>query len=165
VKAGTARSRQSVTDSLFRLGGHSGAPERFPALGAARLGPGNASAHPLDNHAALELGKHAHHLKHRLAGGRRGVDALLMQEQLDAEAVQLGEEAAEVLQRTAETIDRPSHDNIEPAARGILVHGVESCTWPQTRTGTRQERAAKKRSEIASRAARKWWEQVGLLGV
>jgi hypothetical protein len=29
--------------------------------------------------AALELGKDAHHLKHRLAGRRRGVEALLMQ--------------------------------------------------------------------------------------
>jgi hypothetical protein len=26
--------------------------------------PGHASAHPLENHAALELGKHAHHLEH-----------------------------------------------------------------------------------------------------
>ena len=32
------------------------------------------------------------------ASRRRGVDALLMQEQVDAQAVQLGEEAAEVLQ-------------------------------------------------------------------
>ena len=32
------------------------------------------------NHGALELGKYAHHLKHRLAGRRRGVDPLLAQE-------------------------------------------------------------------------------------
>jgi hypothetical protein len=79
MEAGASRSRQSLTDSLFGLGWHAGSPESFAALGAARLGPGNASAHPLDNHAALELGKHAHHLKHGLAGGRRGVDALLME--------------------------------------------------------------------------------------
>jgi hypothetical protein len=42
VKAGTVRSRQSVTDSLFRLGCHSGPPEGFPALGAARLGHATA---------------------------------------------------------------------------------------------------------------------------
>jgi hypothetical protein len=34
------------------------------------------------NHRALELGKHAHHLKHRLAGRRRGVEALLVQEKV-----------------------------------------------------------------------------------
>jgi hypothetical protein len=72
------RRRQSLTDSPFSQGGHSGAPERLPALGAACLGSGNPSAHTLHDHAALELGKHAHHLKHRLAGRRRGVDALLM---------------------------------------------------------------------------------------
>jgi hypothetical protein len=42
------------------------------------LAPGHASANPLDNHPALELGKDAHHLKHGLAGRRRGVDAPLM---------------------------------------------------------------------------------------
>ena len=35
-------------------------------------------------------------------------DALLMQEQVDAKAVQLGQEAAEILQRTTELIDRPT---------------------------------------------------------
>jgi hypothetical protein len=78
VKAGTARSRQSITDSLFHLGGHSGTAEGFAALGARRLGSGNASAHALDNHAALELGKHAHHLEHGFAGRCGGVDALVM---------------------------------------------------------------------------------------
>ena len=76
VEAWPPRSRQSVTDSLFHLGDCARPPEGFPALGAARLGPSNASAHALDNHAAFELGKHAHHLKHGLAGRRRGVDAI-----------------------------------------------------------------------------------------
>ena len=85
MKSRPPRSRQGVADSLFRLGRHSGAAEGFAALGAARLGPGNTSAHPLDDHAAFELGKHANHLKHGLAGGRRGVDALLMQGKVDPE--------------------------------------------------------------------------------
>ena len=93
MEAGASRSRQRLTDSLFHLGTSAGPAEGFSAFGAARLGPGNASTHPLDNHAALELGKHAHHLEHGLAGGRRGVDALLMQRQVDAERMQLGEEA------------------------------------------------------------------------
>ena len=49
VEAGPPRSCQSVTDSLFGLGWHSGAPESFAALGAARLCPGNAGAHPLND--------------------------------------------------------------------------------------------------------------------
>jgi hypothetical protein len=58
-------------------------PERHGNEGAAAvlatgLGPSNAGIHPLADHCALELGEHAHHLEHRLAGRRRGVDALLM---------------------------------------------------------------------------------------
>jgi hypothetical protein len=78
METGASRSRQSVTDSLFDLGGRAGAAKGFAALGAARLGPGNASTHAFHDHAAFELGKHTHHLEHGLAGRRRGVDALLM---------------------------------------------------------------------------------------
>jgi len=53
---------------------------------------------PFLNNRALELGKYAEHLKHRLAGRRRGVEALLVQVQLDPERVQFGEEADKVLQ-------------------------------------------------------------------
>jgi hypothetical protein len=105
MKSWPPRSRQSVTDSLFHLGASAGAAEGFAALGAARLGPGNAGAHPLDNHAPLELGKHTHHLKHGLAGRRRGVDALLMQGKVDAERVQLREEADQVLKRPRRSTD------------------------------------------------------------
>jgi hypothetical protein len=61
MKSWPSRSRQSVTDLLFGLGWHSGAAEGCAALRAARFGPGNASAHPLDDpNAAFELGEHAH---------------------------------------------------------------------------------------------------------
>ena len=90
MKSRPPRSRQSVMDSLFDLGGCAGAAKGFPALGAARLGPGDTRAHTLNGHAALELGKHAHHLEHGLAGRRRGVDALLVEKQVNAQAVQLG---------------------------------------------------------------------------
>ena len=36
---------------------------------------------------ALELGEHAHHLKQRFAGRRPSIEALLVQEQVDAERV------------------------------------------------------------------------------
>jgi hypothetical protein len=41
------------------------------------------------DHGALELGKYTHHLKRRLARRRRRVEPLLMQEQINAECVQL----------------------------------------------------------------------------
>jgi hypothetical protein len=80
----------------------------------------------LDDHAALELGKHTHHLKHGLAGRRRGVDPLLLEAGVDAEALQFGEEADLGPAESARAIDRPSHNEIELAARGVLVHGVEA---------------------------------------
>jgi hypothetical protein len=55
MKSRPPRGRQSLADSLFGLGWHSGAPEGFAAPGAAHFGPGNTSAHPLDNHAALDV--------------------------------------------------------------------------------------------------------------
>jgi hypothetical protein len=44
------------------------------------------------------------------------------------QGTQLREEAAQVLQAAAETINRPRHGNIEPAPRGVLLHGVEART-------------------------------------
>src|SRR6516165_3232673 len=38
-------------------------------------GPGKPSTDPFRDHRTLKLGKHAHHLEHRLAGGRRGVES------------------------------------------------------------------------------------------
>ena len=100
VQPWATRSSQCITDAPFQLG----VDEGPTAVLATGLGPSNARIHPLADHCALELGEHAHHLEHGLARRRRGVDALLMQEQVDAKAVQLGEEAAEVLQRAAGAI-------------------------------------------------------------
>ena len=72
--------------------------DRLAALGTLGLGPRHAGQHALADDRALELGKHAEHLKHRLAGRRRGVEALLMQVKLDPERVQFGEEGDKVLQ-------------------------------------------------------------------
>ena len=86
VKPVTPRCSQSSTDAILKLGIDEGAT----AMLAVSLGSSNAGIHPLTDHCALELGEHAHHLKHRLAGRCRRVDSLLMQEQVDAQAVQLG---------------------------------------------------------------------------
>jgi hypothetical protein len=68
-------------------------------------GPGEACLNALNDDGALKLCKHAHHLKHILARGRAGVDALLMQIEIDAFGMKLAEKSDEVLQRSAETID------------------------------------------------------------
>jgi hypothetical protein len=46
-------------------------------------------------------GKDAHHLKHRPAGGRGGIKALLMQEQIDAFGMKVSEEAEQIDERSA----------------------------------------------------------------
>ena len=60
-----------------------GRPRRLPSL-MARASPARNSF-PKDR--ALELGEHAHHLKQRFAGRRPSIEALLVQEQVDAERV------------------------------------------------------------------------------
>jgi len=59
---------------------------------------------------SLELGKDAQHLEHGLAGGGGRIERLLTQEQIDPERVEFGQEANQVLQAAAETIDVPSSD-------------------------------------------------------
>jgi hypothetical protein len=80
-------------------------------LGPAELlalipGPPKACAHPLLDHRPLELGEHAHHLEQGLAGRRRGVETLLVQEQV-------------------QPVDTPGHDDIVLTARGSLAEGIE----------------------------------------
>jgi hypothetical protein len=70
---------------VFEVLGQPGPAE----LLALTPGPRQAGTDSFLNYRALELGKHSHHLEHRLAGRRGGVEPLLMQEQVDAERVQL----------------------------------------------------------------------------
>ena len=52
--------------------------------------PGKSGVHPLTDYAPLEISKHTQHLKHRLAGRRRGIESLLMQEQADSMCANTG---------------------------------------------------------------------------
>jgi hypothetical protein len=65
-------------------------------LFALAPGPRQPGTNALLDHRALELGKDAHHLKHGLAGRGRGVEALLMQEQVDPQGVQFGEKSSQM---------------------------------------------------------------------
>jgi hypothetical protein len=55
------------------------------------------SLDPLDNHRALELGKDAHHLEHRLSGWCAGVDTLLVEVEIDTLGVQFAEKPDQLL--------------------------------------------------------------------
>ena len=65
---------------------------------AGSLGALPAGTPPLLNHPALEFREYASHLKHRLACRGGGVDALLMQIQVDILSVNLAEERDQVSQ-------------------------------------------------------------------
>jgi hypothetical protein len=56
------------------------------------LGPLQPSPDAILDHGPLELSEDPHHLKQGLAGWSGGVDALLMEEQVDAEGMYLGQE-------------------------------------------------------------------------
>src|SRR5262245_7975337 len=74
--ARSPRSRQSLTDSFFQRRGYR-RPTKPLSLAP---GPRKPGADTFLNHGALELSKYAHHLKHRLACRRRGVEPLLAHE-------------------------------------------------------------------------------------
>ena len=50
----------------------------------------HAGAHPLLDQRALKLGERTKHLKHRLTCRRGGIEALLMQVEIDLDRVQFG---------------------------------------------------------------------------
>jgi len=70
------RSRQGLADSFFECWGNWRAPEAFTLT----PGPRKPGADSFLNHRPFELGKHAHHLEHGLAGGCRSVEPLLPEE-------------------------------------------------------------------------------------
>ena len=76
---------------------HVGRDGRTAEALAFTPGPRKAGPHTFLNDGALKLGKHTEHLKHGLAGRRCGVEALLMQEQVDSQRMQLGQEGNQVL--------------------------------------------------------------------
>src|SRR6266550_9127840 len=96
--------RQSRPDSFSQLVSDSWPAEAFTFT----LGPLKASANPFLNNRAFELGKNAEHLKHGLACWRGRIETLLMQKQVDAERVKLGQERHKVFQAAAQAIDVPA---------------------------------------------------------
>jgi hypothetical protein len=67
------------TDRLLSLALDPRSTNRLTRSGPICAGANHPGADTLGNHGTFELGKNAHHLEQRLAGRRRGVDALLVQ--------------------------------------------------------------------------------------
>jgi hypothetical protein len=86
--------RQLLLDALDDYLAHWTTPK--PLSLAPR--PREAALDALDNHGALELGKDAHHLKHRLTGWRASVDTLLMEVEINALGVEFAKEGDQLLQ-------------------------------------------------------------------
>src|SRR5262249_51227912 len=59
------------------------------------------------------------------ACGRHGVEALLMQKQIDLQRMQFGKKADQVLKAAAEPIDAPGHDQIELPLGGVATQVIE----------------------------------------
>src|SRR5262249_15345234 len=90
-----------------------------------RLGSSKAGSDALLDHGPLELGKHAHHLEHRLSGRRRGVEALLVEIEIDLERMNFREEFHQILQRAPEAIDAPCHYRVEFPLDGVPTQAIE----------------------------------------
>jgi hypothetical protein len=95
-------------------------------LNAVGLGSAQAGHDPLSDHRAFELGEHTQHLEHRPAGRRRCIEALLVQEQVDALGVEFAQEVQQVDQRPAEAIDRPGRDHVDVAPGHRLEQAIEA---------------------------------------
>lgn len=88
--------------------------------------PCQPSHDTLPDHGAFELGKDAHHLEHGFAGRRGGVEALLVQVQADVAGMELGEDADQILQATAQPIHGPGCDEVELAPGNSREHGMQA---------------------------------------
>jgi hypothetical protein len=104
----------------------SGASRGSAELLALAYGPLKAGTDPFLDHGPFELGKYAHHLKHCLAGRRRGVEPLLMQVEVNPQRVNFGQEADQVLQAASEPVDRPRHDHAELPLGGVSAERIKA---------------------------------------
>ena len=97
--------------------------------------------------AALEFGKHAQHLKHRFPGRCPGVEALLIQEEIDASAISVRRAFARTPERSAVPLgastnsDITAFDRISEGVRAGRVHDWHDHTRHEPR---KQNRSAPK---------------------
>ena len=117
----THSGRQRLANSCLSRAVDPRASQAF----SLRFGRAQPSSHTLLNHGPLKLAEHAHHLKHSLARGRRGVQTLLVQVQVDPNRVDLRQESDQILEGAPKPIDRPSHNHVELALGSVPTERVE----------------------------------------
>ena len=115
----------TVEESLGDLLGHrvveAGATELVPLS----LSPLQARNYAGPDHAPLELGEDATHLKHGPASRGGRVQGLLMQVEVDACRLDFTEKANKVLKAATQAVHGPRSDEIELPSRRSLQEGVE----------------------------------------
>ena len=91
---------------------------------AARAGAHLTSNDELSDQRSLEFREYATHGEHGAAYGRCRVERLLVEIQIDAQLVQLANEAGQVLAATAPGDPQTSGNDIELAPGGVFEHPV-----------------------------------------
>src|SRR5262245_26032984 len=87
--------------------------------------PGHAGTDALGDHLTFEGREHAEHAEHRATRRRARVQLLAVEIEVDPERVNFREERDEVLQRAAEAVDAPCHDDVELPLSSIAEQAVE----------------------------------------
>jgi hypothetical protein len=92
---------------------------------AVRPRPRKTRPYSLLDHGPFKLRENAQHLKQRFSSRSGRVEALLMQIKVDLERMDFCEEADQVLQRPAEPINTPSHNEIEPPLGCVFAETIK----------------------------------------
>ena len=81
--------------------------------------------YPFLNYGTLELCKNAEHLKQRASGRGGCVDRLLFEIEVAPGGVEFAKKANEILQRSAEPVDRPRGNEVDLAAHDLFQKPIE----------------------------------------
>ena len=93
-----------------------------------RPGPLQTRLHPLSDASTLELGQRREDMQLQPPSWRRAVDPLAERDERHAERVEVIEQGDQVPEVPAEPIQAPTHQDVEPSARGVSEEAVER--WP-----------------------------------
>lgn len=108
---------QRPLDRLSTVFGH--------RLATALAGRSAKARHdPLPDHGPLEFGEDAEHLEHHPAAGRRGIEPLLVQIQIDVLRLGFVQEGDQIGKAAAEAVYAPGHDLFEVLAGDPFEHGI-----------------------------------------
>jgi hypothetical protein len=91
---------------------------------ALGLGPLHPRPHPLGDQGPLELGQARHDAEEELALRGRGVRALVVADEVDAQALELGERVDQLAQGAGEAVVAPDQQDVELPPAGGLEHGA-----------------------------------------